>query len=129
MEITGKIVQILPKVTGTGKSGNNWQKQEFIIEQPGTYPKKVMVALWGDKIDQFNLQNGEEVTASVDVESREYNGRWYTDVKAWNVQKKSAAASGASGAPAPQLSAEEVDSLLSDDDFSSGGGGSDDLPF
>ena len=42
---------------------------------------------WGDKIDQFNIQKGETVTASIDLESREYNGRWYTDVKAWKISR------------------------------------------
>ncbi|MFM7289359.1 MAG: DUF3127 domain-containing protein, partial [Bacteroidota bacterium] len=81
MEITGQIIQLLPEVTGTGRSGNSWRKQEFILETKGQYPRKVCMSLWGDKIDQFSLQSGAEITASVEVESREYNGRWYTDVR------------------------------------------------
>lgn len=129
MEISGKVVEVLQKVTGTGKTGNTWQKQEYILEQPGTYPKKVMFSLWGDKIDQFTIQNGDDLTVSVDVESREYNGRWYTDVKAWNVQKKSGSAPQAQNANAPALSTEEVDTILTGDDFSAGDNSSDDLPF
>lgn len=87
MEITGKIVQTLPKQTGNAKNGSTWEKQEFIIEVPGQYPKKVCFNLWGDKISKFNINDGDDLTISVDVESREYNGRWYTDIRAWNVAK------------------------------------------
>ncbi|MBN4049735.1 DUF3127 domain-containing protein [Bacteroidales bacterium AH-315-N07] len=87
MEITGKIIKILPLQTGTSQNGE-WKKQEFILETPGQYPKKVCITIWGDKIDQFEIAEGDEVTASVDIESREYNERWYTDVKAWKVEKE-----------------------------------------
>lgn len=90
MELSGKIVQILPEQGGTSAKGS-WRKREYILELPGTYPKKVCVTVWGDSIDQFNLNVGEEVIASVDIESREYNGRWYTDVKAWKVEKSNQA--------------------------------------
>lgn len=87
MEISGNIIQILPLQTGEGKNGT-WKKQEFIIETEGTYPKKVCVAMWGDKINENLIQVGTAVTASVEVESREYNGRWYTDVKSWKLEGK-----------------------------------------
>jgi hypothetical protein len=86
MELSGKIVQILPEQGGTSAKGS-WRKRDYILELPGTYPKKVCLTVWGDSIDQFNMSVGEEVTASVDIESREYNGKWYTDVKAWKVEK------------------------------------------
>ena len=84
MELTGKIVQSLPEKSGTSARGQ-WRKQEYILEVPGDYPKQVCFMVWGDKIDQFGVQQGQEVTVSIDLESREYNGRWYTDVKAWRV--------------------------------------------
>ncbi|MCC5930027.1 MAG: DUF3127 domain-containing protein [Cyclobacteriaceae bacterium] len=84
MEISGKIVSILPAQTGQGKNGV-WKKQEFVMEIPGEFPKKVCLTVWGDKIDQWGIKQGDPVTASIDIESREYNGRWYTDVKAWKV--------------------------------------------
>ena len=87
MELSGKVIQKLPEVGGNSKSGNAWRKQEFILETGGQYPKKVCVSLWGDKIDQFSINAGENVTLSIDVESREYNGRWYTEVKAFKVDK------------------------------------------
>ncbi len=87
MELKGKVVQLLAPQTGQGKKGV-WRKQEFILETPGQYPKKVCLSIWGDKIDQFAVQNGDVVTVSVDLESREYNGRWYTEARAWKVAKE-----------------------------------------
>jgi hypothetical protein len=92
MELTGTVIALLPEVTGQGKNGV-WRKQEFILEIPSQYPKKVCIALWGDKIDQTGLQINDTVTASIDIESREYNARWYTEVKAWKVDKAGAGAS------------------------------------
>jgi Protein of unknown function (DUF3127). len=87
MDISGKIVQFLPVQTGQGKNGT-WKKQEFILETFDTYPKKICIAVWGDKIDLSPFKPGDTVDVSFDVESREYNGRWYTDVKAWKVLSK-----------------------------------------
>jgi hypothetical protein len=84
LELTGKIIEVLPEKSGTSARGP-WRKQEYIIEIPGDYPKKVCFMCWGDKIDQFGIQPGQELTVGIDLESREYNGRWYTDVKAWRV--------------------------------------------
>ncbi|MEO6314861.1 MAG: DUF3127 domain-containing protein [Chitinophagaceae bacterium] len=84
MDISGKITQLLPAQEGQGKNGT-WKKQEFILETGDTYPKKVCIAVWGDKIDIKGFKLGDAVDVSFDVESREYNGRWYTDVKAWKV--------------------------------------------
>ncbi len=85
MEVSGKIAQLLPLQQGTGKNGV-WKKQEFILETSGEYPKKICFSLWGDKIDQSPLKEGTAVKVSFDVESREYNGKWYTDAKAWKVE-------------------------------------------
>lgn len=86
MELTGKVIQILPEQSGEGKNGK-WRKQDFILNQEGTYPKKVCISLWGDKIDQSSIQEGEDLKVAVNIESREYNGRWYTDVKAWKIDR------------------------------------------
>jgi hypothetical protein len=87
MDLSGKVINQLPEVSGSSKTGNSWRKQEYIIETGGQYPKKVCVAVWGDKIDQFGLKLGEQVSLGIDVESREYNGRWYTEVKAYKVDR------------------------------------------
>ena len=86
MEIKGNIIEILPEKSGQSANGE-WRKQEYILETDSNYPKKICFMAWGDKIGEFNLQQGENVEVSVDLESREYNGRWYTDVKAWKVFK------------------------------------------
>ncbi len=109
MELSGKVIQQLPEVGGNSKSGNAWRKQEYILETGGQYPKKVCVSIWGDKIDQFSLKAGENVTMGIDVESREYNGRWYTEVKAYKVDR-----AGSSGPVSSDMP--EVDSFHSEGD-------------
>lgn len=101
--------------SGQGKNGT-WKKQEFILETPGQYPKKVCLSLWGEKVDETRLSVGEKITASINIESREYNGRWYTDVRAWKIAK---------GNGGGQNEAPPIDSSFAPDASS----GSDDLPF
>ena len=85
MEITGKIVQILEPLSGTSARGE-WKRQDFIIETQDQYPKKVCLANWNNKVDLEQMGVGSLVTASINIESREYNGRWYTDVKVWKME-------------------------------------------
>lgn len=120
MELTAKLVQILPLQSGTGRNGE-WRKQEIIVETEGQYPKKVCISIWGDKIDNPALQIDNLLTVSFDVESREYNGRWYTDVKAWKVELASEGASASGMNTAPVAPPKAVD-------FSQGDA-ADDLPF
>ena len=89
MEIKGKIVELLLEKSGESTNGT-WRKQEYILETDSQYPKKVCFMAWGEKIDQFAIKQGESLVVSVDLESREYNGRWYTDVKAWKVSRDGA---------------------------------------
>lgn len=86
MEIEGKITQVLPEQSGEGRNGT-WKKQEFILEtMKDKFPKQVCISTWGDVIDQLKAHSiNAEVRAYIDVSSREYNGRWYTDVKAWKI--------------------------------------------
>ncbi len=81
MQLTAKLTQLLPLQTGAGKNGP-WKKQDIILEPEGPFPKKVCVSIWGEKIDNSQLQIGNKLIIDFDLESREYNGRWYTDVKA-----------------------------------------------
>ena len=92
MEIQGKIILALPEMTGTSKAGNPWKKREYVLETHDSFPKKVHFDFFGDRADQFILNPGDEVTLSFDIESREYNGRWYTDIRAWRLQPKQAEA-------------------------------------
>lgn len=86
MEIQGKLIKKLDRQTGQGKNGT-WVKQEFIIETLEQYPRKVCISLWGDKAkDIETIQVGEQIKVSINIESREFNGRWYTDVRAWRIE-------------------------------------------
>ncbi|GAD05227.1 hypothetical protein HQ45_07925 [Porphyromonas crevioricanis] len=140
MEIKGKVIAVLPLMSGKGQaSGKEWSKQEYVIETVDSeYPKKICFNLWGDRIKQFNIQMGELITVQVDIESREYNGRWYTDVRAWRVDRgisneQPYAAAPVAGYAAPMPSpatqiagAEQVQSPTSLPDSSDMGS---DLPF
>ena len=84
MEITGKIINLLPVQTGTGKAGNEWKKQDIIIQTEESYPKTICITLWGNTIDE-KLKQEDSIKASVDIESREFNGKWYTTIKAWKI--------------------------------------------
>ncbi len=89
LEINGRVIKILPEQTGQGRNGA-WVKRDFVIETADQYPKKVCFSTWGDKTNEVNkLSEGEEVTVSFNVESREYNERWYTDLRAWRINKTS----------------------------------------
>lgn len=79
----------MQEMNGQGKNGM-WRKQEFVLQQPGQYPKNVCMEIWGDKIDRYNLKEGMNVRAKIDLESREYNNRWYTSVKVWDLNEEMA---------------------------------------
>ena len=115
LQISGEVVQVLEEQSGTGRNGP-WRKQEFILETRDQYPKQICVVQWGEKIDEFAVQEGEMLTVHVDIQSREYKGRWYTDVKAWRVEREG---------PAPQ----EGPPVDYPTPQSGGPGLDDDLPF
>lgn len=87
LKINGTVTQLLPEQSGEGRNGP-WRKQEFILETEGNYPKQICIVVWGDNIDKFGVQDGERLTAHIDIASREFNGRWYTDVKAWKIERE-----------------------------------------
>ena len=124
LEISGKIIQKLPKQSGVGKTGNNWQKQEFVMETNEQYPKKICIQLWGDKIDELERINiGDPLTASISIESREFNGRWYTDIRAWRLT------SGSPSEPTAQKTTLVEDNIGEETTFTDEGSVHDDLPF
>lgn len=126
LEISGKVIQILPLQTGQGKV-NEWRKQEFILETQTQYPKKLCIALWGERIDQARLMEGELITASLDIESREFNGRWYTDIRAWKVVKGDVAQ--ATSSTSESYSAAPTQSPAAPPQDWNNNEGADDLPF
>lgn len=85
MEFSGKLTEILPEQTGQGKNGT-WKKISFILETQDQYPKKACFDAWTDKVDQIkSTAIGSVLTVGFDIESREFNGKWYTNLKAWKI--------------------------------------------
>jgi len=115
VELKGKLVKKLEPVTGEGRNGK-WEKQEFIIETDEQYPKKICISLWNDKLSLLdNIAEGDALTAYVNIESREYNSRWFTDIRAWRIER----GSDENAAP-PSLPEADLESFDSPED---------DLPF
>ena len=129
LELEGRIVRKLGVQSGTSARGA-WSKQEFIFEyQEGNFPTQVCMNVWGeDKVRELDkYQVGDKVKISFNLSSREYNGRWYSDVRAWRIEPAGAApqTSGYAqptegfSAPvsAPMPSADDMSSPLSEDDL------------
>ncbi len=85
LNVTGRVLQILPLQQGTSKAGKPWKSQMFVLDTGGQYPKKIPIKLFGDSVDKFPLQVGQEVTASLDLDGREWEGKWFAEIKAWNI--------------------------------------------
>ena len=85
MEIKGRLIKILPAQTGQGRNGE-WKKQEFVIELEGSYSRKLCFSSWGDKVDVGSLVEGTMLNVNFDIESREFNGKWYTNLTASRVE-------------------------------------------
>ncbi len=92
MEIVGKIIVALPLQEGTSAAGRAWKKREYVLETQETYPKKVHFDFFGERADQFPLNVGDMIKLSFDIESREYNGRWFTSIRGWKSEPAVAAA-------------------------------------
>lgn len=84
MEIEGKIILDIPLEQGTSKAGNLWRKKCWVLETFGQYPRQVKFDVFGDRAETLNFEVGKCYAVSFDLESREWNGRWYTDVRAFN---------------------------------------------
>ncbi|MEP7320700.1 MAG: DUF3127 domain-containing protein [Saprospiraceae bacterium] len=89
MQITGRLFKVLPAQTGEGKNGP-WRRQDIILETDGQYPKKIVIGVWGDKMSHLPLNIGDMITADFDIDAREYNSKWYNDVRAWKVSSAGA---------------------------------------
>jgi hypothetical protein len=125
LDISGKIVQKMNKTEGISKAGKPWSKQEFVIETFDTYPRKVCLSVMNDKVNELERYNvGDTINASLNIESREYNGRWYTDVRAWKLNSAQAT----SGSNTSQNGPSETFQGGSESGLSYDGA-SDDLPF
>lgn len=128
MEFTGKIIAILPAKEGTSKTGNAWKAQEFVVENHDQYPRKMCFEVFGgDKIDQFNIQMGEELTVSFDIDARQWQDRWFNSIRAWRVERVAAQPLGApagyaTGAPVPPPAPQNTPQFSTENS-------NDDLPF
>lgn len=127
MDINGRVIQVLPEQSGEGKNGT-WRKQDFVLETESQYPKKVCITVWGDKINSQMMQEGNQLNVSFDLESREYNGRWYTDVKAWKMEM-AGEGQGNGGGFAPQSASAAQPSAPAKLSEELKASGDDDLPF
>jgi hypothetical protein len=138
MDLTGRVIAVLPANSGvSARTGNPWMSQEYVIEVPGQYPRKCLFRIFGeDRIKQFNIQMGEDITVSFDIDAHEYQGRWFNEIRAYNVTRGVAPVAG--GAPVagatpfpPQQAAAPNDSTspFPPAQEPAGEGSTDDLPF
>lgn len=145
MEVVGKIIQVLPAQEGVGRNGNPWKVQPYVLETLDQYPRKVHFEVFGEeRIKQNPCEIDQLVTVSFDIESREFNGRWYTSIRAWRIQQgdttqvaaaapvaapvAAPAAAPVAAAPAQAAPAEGIPANIDPFDASAGDGTSD-LPF
>ncbi len=110
MQITGKVTQLLAPQSGQGKNGE-WKKQNFILETQEQYPKKVCITIFGDKL---KVSKGQNITAHINIESREYNEKWYTNITMWKFDKEEVNHSGKQSS-APDLPQASLDGKDGDD--------------
>ena len=125
MELAGKVIAVLPPKSGTSRNGNEWTVQEYVIETHDQYPRRMCFDVFGaDKIQQFNIQIGEELNVSFDIDAREWQGRWFNSIRAWKVERVGAEQPAVPEAPFPPVGAAPavpVDFAATDE--------KDDLPF
>ena len=127
MELTGKIIAVMAAQRGvSARTGNSWMSQEYVIEVPGQYPRKCVFRLFGeDRIKQFAIQQGEDLTIQFDIDAHEYNGRWFNEIRAYNVIRGGQQPAVPQAAAAPS----EATSPFPPAQEPAGEGSSDDLPF
>jgi hypothetical protein len=120
--IEGQITAILPETRGVGQRGE-WVSQDFVLKTDDNYPKNICFTILGaDKIKEANIRIGDVVSIGVNLESREFKGRWYTSIKAWSIKKKSEAKQQSVPTPPPSSKPKQNYASTSQDD-------TDALPF
>ena len=130
MELTGKIIAVMEARGGvSSRTGNQWKVQEFVLEVPGQYVRHMLFSVFGeDRLNQFNIQQGQDYTVSFDIDAREYNGRWFNEIRAYNVTRGQVQPAGGPGAtPFPPASGPTAPFPPAQEP--SGEGSADDLPF
>lgn len=120
MEISGTIIEALPVQSGMGRNGTEWNKQEYVIQTNDQYPKKCCFGVWNGNIDLFGIHIGNDLDVSFNIDCREWNGKWFNDVRAYKVVQRNVAQSAPVQEPAQQSAPAE---LFNPNDSK------DDLPF
>ena len=136
MELQGKVIAVLPERSGVSARGE-WKAQSYVIETHEAYPKKLCFDVFGaDRMAQFNIQSGEEILVSFDIDAHEYQGRWFNSIRAWNVQRVDPNAVGPMGAAPAQPAPAAAPAAGATAPFPpaqpaapAAGGSADDLPF
>lgn len=99
LDLTARLIKVLPEVTGQGRNGT-WVKQEFVVETFDQFPRKVCLSVWGDKVgDLKRFSLGDSLNISLNLESREYNERWFTEARAWRIELANANNNAGNAAP------------------------------
>lgn len=133
MDVDGKVIQVVGERSGVSKAGNNWKAREYVLETKDNFPKKIHFDFFGDKADQYPLNVGDEIKLYFDIESREYQGRWYTSIRGWKAESLANVApaqgpdpmgTGWGNAPVPP-----PPSMAQQQPISPAPGNSEDLPF
>ena len=137
MEIQGKVIAVLEARSGVSARGE-WKSQDYVIETHDAYPKKMVFSVFGaDRISRFNIQLGQEVNVSFDIDAHEYNGRWFNSIRAFDVRQVDPAAvgmqpgvvPGAAFGPAPAQPAAPVQPAAQPAAPAAEQSSEDDLPF
>lgn len=131
MEITGKIIHVLPERSGMSARGE-WKVQSFVVETQEQYPRKMVFDVFGaERLQRFNITGGDMVTVCFDIDAHEYQGRWFNNIRAYDVRKLDAAAGEAAGqvaAAAPQTT-QAAPAPFPPAQPDAAGESTDDLPF
>lgn len=124
MEIAGKVIAVLePKSGISPRTGNTWMTQDYVIETHEQFPRRMCFNVFGEeKIKGFNIQVGDELNVSFDINAREYQGKWYNDIRAWNVTR-------AEGEVPPQLPPDDMPPFEEPQAAPESTESGDDLPF
>ena len=131
MEMTGKIIHVLEARGGTSaRTGNTWKVQSYVLETIEQYPKHLCFEVFGeDKINSFNIQEGQELNVSFDIDAREYQGRWYNQIRAWKVEPVQAGAPVATQPVSPMADPFAAQPSAPINNFASAADETSDLPF
>lgn len=143
MDLQGKIIAALPERSGESQRGP-WKAQDFVVETHDAYPKKMVFSVWGeDRLKRFNIEVGQEVLVSFDIDAHEYNGRWFNNIRAFDVRlvdpstvgyanPQPADAASAFGTPptgVPNAGNSQNNASLNDGQLNTTDDPADDLPF